>query len=318
MPNNKLPQTIPNFYISPVSWGLGDLVVCLPIIQELISRQIPTYGIYSNALQKEAYDSVIGLKGSISHNDINKIDTAAQIINLRNHDLQKNYWWGGTLFKQNYPNYHINDILKIICNDFNLPFAEHKLVKLTHQKLPQYENTLIFIANSFGPFKSWPTEYWLEIHRFLTKHNYNVILLGRINESQQLADLINLGVKHVDTPQLSSAINILSSAKAVVTIDSGLAHISVNQGTPTIIMFGHNDVYYRPYPNSYNISAKHCSILCNEQYDKFSNTNPDKNFATFLPWDCKAEITLKCMSTIMPQSVIDKLSMILKLNNAKV
>ena len=88
-------------YIAPISWGLGDLVVSLQAVQTLIDQGGQTYLIARSQCQSELAMRVQGLAGTVLERDFDSSNLAPAdlYLNLREHPLQKNYWWGSPEFE---------------------------------------------------------------------------------------------------------------------------------------------------------------------------------------------------------------------------
>ena len=74
-----------SIYLAPISRGLGDLIVCLPILHSLIAQGEETYLITRCHLQEGLDAAISGLAGSIKESDF-KPDTllaSDRFINLR-------------------------------------------------------------------------------------------------------------------------------------------------------------------------------------------------------------------------------------------
>ena len=53
-------------YLAPLSNGIGDLIVSLPVVQGLIDSGYETYLITRSNMQEELVDRIEGLSGSVS------------------------------------------------------------------------------------------------------------------------------------------------------------------------------------------------------------------------------------------------------------
>ena len=53
-------------YLAPLSNGIGDLIVSLPVVQGLIDCGYETYLITRSSIQEQLIDRVEGLSGSVS------------------------------------------------------------------------------------------------------------------------------------------------------------------------------------------------------------------------------------------------------------
>ena len=58
------------------------------------------------------------------------------------------------------------------------------------------------------------------------------------------------------------AVDLLTSCRAVVGIDTGLTHIAVQQGTPTLTICRHGSVYMRPWSHCRVLRGGPCTAEC--------------------------------------------------------
>jgi ADP-heptose:LPS heptosyltransferase len=97
----------------------------------------------------------------------------------------------------------------------------------------------------------------------------------------------------------------------VVSVDTGLLHISVHQGVDTIGLYRQLPVYVRDFANSVKlISPIACAQACrNIEMDKAHHTKP-KAGKDFVPadWACVAAIGWQCMEAISAAQVFQAVS----------
>ena len=127
-------------YVAPVSFGLGDLVVSLPAIQALIGdgrrRGDETWLIARSPVQAALAERIAGLTGSIAEEAFDRDCHDGRFVDLRDHPLQRDHWWGSAEFERAFGSLSINDILDRICADFSLDADFSRPVPLTaHRRL---------------------------------------------------------------------------------------------------------------------------------------------------------------------------------------
>jgi heptosyltransferase-1 len=85
--------------------------------------------------------------------------------------------------------------------------------------------------------KRWPDERWIALGRLFSEHGYVSILPGGSNEeigrSARLADAIP-GAMPAPRMSLAEAAALLGRAEGVVGVDTGLTHLAVALGVPTV------------------------------------------------------------------------------------
>ncbi len=105
-------------------------------------------------------------------------------------------------------------------------------------------NYLVFLHGTTRADKHWPVIYWKELARHYSEQGTE-ILLPWGNETERLrAEHIaqNLsGVKILPRSTLSELASIIGGARAVVSVDTGLAHLSAALDIPNITLYGPTD-----------------------------------------------------------------------------
>jgi len=145
----------------------------------------------------------------------------------------------------------------------------------------------------FGPAKRWPTEHFIEVAREQTRAGWQVWIFGAKkdaeagDEIQQKVD--GLCVNLCGKTSLAQAIDLLSLAKAVVTNDSGLMHISAALQRPMVALYGSSDPSFTP-PLSNQVKILSLGLDCSPCFKR----------------ECPLE-HLKCLRDLKPQLVLDAL-----------
>jgi lipopolysaccharide heptosyltransferase II len=102
----------------------------------------------------------------------------------------------------------------------------------------------------YGPAKRWPAPYFAQLARKLAEQGVTVLLVGSTSDQaigEQIETLapgacINLCGKTT----LDEAIDVLASARVVVTNDTGLMHIAAAVRTPLIAIYGSSTPVFTP------------------------------------------------------------------------
>lgn len=302
-------------YVAPISWGLGDAVVSLPVVQFFIDRGDETHFVVRSHLQAGLVERIDGLAGAIDEKalDVEQFEstrsrTGKWLLNLREHPIQTNYWWGSLEFERDYTNHKINDILKIICHDAGIEPKFDRLVPLNCFWKKGMKRTIAFVPGSDGTHKHWRTESWVRLAQMLSEGGWNIIGLGEPEHCEAVRELIDAGLPWQQTATVGDAVDVLSSCAAAVGVDTGLTHIAVQQGTPTVALYKRNSIYYRPYSHALIIEAEPCAESCREKFlaraiNKITSFTPDFEHK---PWTCEVPEAERCMSTITPEAVFSK------------
>ena len=144
----------------------------------------------------------------------------------------------------------------------------------------------------FGPAKRWPTKYYSKVANEYLKKNWQVILLGSMNDvriGKEIKSNINKEsgfLNLIGQTKLVDTIDILSSANLVLTNDSGLMHIAASVDTPLVALYGPTSPEFTP-PLSYRVKV----IKNNEGFTKLRSGDLEDGYHQSLK-DIKPEEVL--------------------------
>lgn len=128
-------------------------------------------------------------------------------------------------------------------------------------ELPKGTRPLIAVsAGASWPTKQWPLDNWRGLCRDLEALGYPLVELGRGNEP------IGAGTCLVDKTTVREAAAILRHVALFVCCDSGLMHLSLAVGTPTLALFGpiEPSILVRDDPRLHVIrNGRDCQGCCN-------------------------------------------------------
>jgi heptosyltransferase-1 len=115
------------------------------------------------------------------------------------------------------------------------------------------ERYVILIHGSSKKSKQWPMEYWLKVIQFFNVLGLRVLLpWGSLEEYHFSKALRKASTNSLVLPKMniSNLANIISGAKCVVGVDSGLTHLGNALGIPTIGLYMDSNPYLNGvYPN---------------------------------------------------------------------
>ena len=101
----------------------------------------------------------------------------------------------------------------------------------------------IQLGAAYGPAKLWPHERVIELCRLAAQHGATPVLLGTADDAAPAARIVSaVGVASLvgrDRPALLPA--VLSDLDALVSGDTGIAHLAAALGTPVVTLFGPTD-----------------------------------------------------------------------------
>ena len=99
-------------------------MVSLPIVQALIADSArkgdETWLVARSVSQARLSERVPGLAGCVDEGTLPAVSDADRLVDLRDHPLQRDYWWGSPEFEAAVGPLDINQILDRIASDFGI------------------------------------------------------------------------------------------------------------------------------------------------------------------------------------------------------
>jgi len=123
---------------------------------------------------------------------------------------------------------------------------------LSQSKAGQQKKEIIFLHSTTWETKHWPESYWQVLGCEVAKAGYTVLLPWgtplEYERASRIQHFINQNMNQqkeaaVVLPKcsLSEITHLISQAKGVVAVDTGLGHIAAAMGVPTISLYGPTD-----------------------------------------------------------------------------
>jgi hypothetical protein len=250
-------------YVAPVSFGLGDLVVSIPVVQALIAdgRRTgdETWLVARSASQAGLSERIPGLAGCIDEETPPAVSGGDRVVDLRDHPLQRDHWWGSPEFEAAVGSLDINEILHRIASDFGIDADFSAPTPLRSSLVPGLDRTVLLVTETDGPAKAWPATKWESLAVRLRRRNFDV---RQVTRTATGGDLDPLVAPALPLPNPGAAVDALSSCRGVIGIDTGLTHIAVQQRTPTVTICRHGSVYFRPWPHTRALRGAPCDAAC--------------------------------------------------------
>ena len=199
-----------------------------------------------------------------------------------------------------------------MARDFGFDADFMSRLPLYFERRPEFAATTIILPGTTTASKTWPANNWLRLINFLEQCGRPVAMLGEPERSAVVRDLVASGVKWQPTPDIQEAINIISSSQAVVSVDTGLMHVAVQQGIPTVAFFQGYPIYYRNFPNCFPLFSKPCPSICLQDLEDAA-PNEKIAYEGFKWFDgtfgsCLADPGTSCMESITPDMVWQELN----------
>jgi Glycosyltransferase family 9 (heptosyltransferase) len=296
-------------YIAPLGSGLGDVIVTVPLLYKSIELG-ETCLVARSPRQEGLTQAIPGLAGTIREPDLKSMQLGPldRYLNLRTHRLQTEYVWGGPEFAADYPDYRVSDILQVMATDFGFDVDFKLRVPLWFERRPDFSDKTIIVPGTTTASKTWPTKYWLRLIALLKQSGAQVCMVGEPERSGVVQDLIESDVPWEPTLAIQDAINIVSSADSVISVDTGLMHVAVQQGIPTVAFFQGYPVYYRDFPNCFPLFSRPCPASCLRDLEDAA-PNEKIEYEGFKWFDgtfgsCLADPGMSCMDSITPDMVL--------------
>ena len=298
-------------YVAPVSFGLGDLVVSLPAIQALIgdaSRATDeTWLVTRSPAQAALAERIAGLTGCVGEDAFDRHGHDGRFVDLRDHPLQRDYWWGSAEFEAAFGRLSINDILARICADFSIDADFTRPTPLTAHHRPELRSSVLLVLDSDGPTKRWPADRWAVLACSIRDTGLDVRAVRRDDVAVELGAARFEAVR-ASTP--GAAVDVLSSACAVVGVDTGLTHIAAQQGTPTVMICRANPIFFRPWPHTRAVTGDPCDDACTAVEEDYAyNERVDLRGFEWQPRRCP--VGGRCLDVVQPEDVMRALEQVL-------
>mgnify|MGYP001202077810 FL=1 len=264
-------------------------------------------------LRKERFDLVLDLQGLFRTNII----TFFSRSNLK-YSLGTEFP-GNLLVRNIIPRKHnsnrisseylfIAKCLKLTTDKFNPRFYITSSILKSPVYLTDIRKEPFFVIFPFTTRrqKHWKPEFWTQlIKNLINKYKTKCIVLGSaLNNEQKILEqqLISIGaVSLVDKTNLKDVPKLIKQSQFAVGVDTGLTHISLSIGNPTIAIFGST----RPYTNPVLPTTKvlwlglECSPcgrnpVCNNKFSCMTEITPsivEKHLDTLINSNAKNKIT---------------------------
>jgi hypothetical protein len=250
-------------YIAPISFGLGDLVVSLPAIQALIGHgrrtSAETWLVARSETQARIAERIVGLAGCVDEDSFDPVSSGDRFVDLRDHPLQRDYWWGSPEFTEAFGWLSINDILGRICTDSGIDAEFSRPTPLRALPRDGLDSTVLFVTETDGPTKRWAADRWGSLAARVAGSGLDVRLLTRDGIGPETR---RAGLAEERAGTLGDAVDVLSACRAVIGVDTGLSHVAVQQGTPTVVIARANPVFFRPWPHTRVVTGNPCDDAC--------------------------------------------------------
>jgi len=296
--------------LAPISFGIGDLVVSLPAIQALITAgsqcNEEAWLVARSPAQSRLAPRIVGLAGCADETSVRLAGTD-QLVDLRDHPMQRDFWWGSAAFEQEFGPLDINEILQRICADFGIAADFSRPIPLDAHPRPELRNSVLLVNETDGPDKAWPAQRWAAVASDLVAAGLEV---GLVTRSECTPDMRTTGIPQVRAPTLGDAVDVLTACRAVIGVDTGLTHIAAQQGTPTVMVCRQGSVYFRPWDHCRVLRGDPCTEECVAVEAAYAY-NEQVSLRGFRPDPRACPSGAPCMSRTTSEQAVDLLRKLL-------
>ena len=144
--------------------------------------------------------------------------------------------------------------LEIPYPKLNVEKSNQKALSKRHDFKTDLPTISLCPGAEFGPAKRWPPEYFSKVADHFLKKEWQVIVLGSINDAplckqiESRLDPENTGLLFnlSGLTNIVDAIDILAFSSLVLTNDSGLMHIAASVGTHLVALYGPSSPDFTP------------------------------------------------------------------------
>jgi ADP-heptose:LPS heptosyltransferase len=252
--------------LAPISFGLGDLVLSLPAIAALVAQGEPVWLVARSHAQELLAERVPSLSGVVVEQGL-VLRPGDRLVDLRDHPLQRDYWWGSPAFETSFGSLGINEILGRICSDFGIAADFSRPEPLLARGRPGLDGSVLLVHETDGPAKHWPPRRWAEVVAALRADGHAVAHVMRSSGPSPL-DALDIPREVLPTP--GDVVDALSACRGVIGIDTGLTHIAAQQGTPTVTICRRTSVYFRPWPHCRVVRGGACTESCTTAEENYA------------------------------------------------
>ena len=247
------------------------------------------------------------MAGWVDEQSFDRDDHDGRLVDLRDHPLQRDWWWGSPEFEDAFGTLLINDILSRICTDFGIHADFTRPIPLAACPRPELGSSVLLVTESDGPSKQWSVDRWKSLADGLGARGLDVRLVTRAEAAPEMSAL---GLAEARAPSPGDALDVLGAARAVVGIDTGLTHLAVQQGTPTVTIFRAPAIFFRPWSHARAVVGDRCDDACIAAETEYAyNDQVDLRGLQWQPRNCP--VGGRCLDSVQPSDVLGALENVL-------
>ena len=126
-----------------------------------------------------------------------------------------------------------------------------RIATLDRLKLDTVRTAVVLCPGAeYGPAKRWPAPYYAELGRELASRGCSVWVVGSANDAALGEEIVRSAgedcINLCGRTTLDEAIDVVASARVVVSNDSGLMHVAAAVGRPLVALYGSSSPAFTP------------------------------------------------------------------------
>ncbi|MBZ0105037.1 MAG: lipopolysaccharide heptosyltransferase II [Sulfuricella denitrificans] len=115
---------------------------------------------------------------------------------------------------------------------------------------PEPRIAALCVGAEYGPAKRWPAAHFAALGKLLHRQGYQVWLVGSAKDAEAGAEAASLSegacLDLCGKTSLNEAVDLLASARVIVSNDSGLMHVAAALGKPLVALYGSSSPGFTP------------------------------------------------------------------------
>lgn len=202
-------------------------------------------------LRAEEYDLIIDAQGLIKSSFVSAIARGKQVVGFDKHSAREG--WASLLYSRKlacaYEQHAIDRIRKLFAYalGYEQPDLEQIDYGLQADSLPVSDSPyVIFFHGASADYKLWPVSKWQDLGQRMQQAGYKIYLpWGSENERQRAetiaASLDDTQVMVLPRMSLSELKELILQAAGIISVDTGLAHLSAALDKLNIVLYASTD-----------------------------------------------------------------------------
>lgn len=116
---------------------------------------------------------------------------------------------------------------------------------------------IVMHMGSGDAIKEWPLEKWKELAQKLSQDGHFLVFTGKGEREAKMIQEVSCGLNLCDKLSWTECISLVRDAQALISVDTGIAHVAAAFNTPSVLIFNgiHPLDLWRPLnPNAHSIT----------------------------------------------------------------